>query len=170
MINKVRNHPVLSMFIEETCCENGIYATVDSTIDINDYVIIKVDKYYNSLRVKTRPSSVDCMILQRCKQKGVGLSLIELKAVHTLKNLTVQDIAKKFENTLMDFIKTRFRNPLDVDYHKVRLYFVTKKELNRRDLGLKMEALMSIRVDFNGKKLMIRPEMPNPTIRNCYCK
>ena len=168
MISKIKAHSILSNYIEDTCCENDICVTFDDAISPSNYVILKVDKYYNSLNVKTRPASIDCLIIRDCINNGLGLTLVELKKIENANGFDTKNIKEKFDTTLFDFIKKRFTTPLDVEYLDIKLYFVTKQEIYKRDLGLKMEVLINTRFDFNDRKLMVTPKMPNPTIKNCY--
>ncbi len=169
MIKKIKAHKVLSEFVEDTCCENDICVTFENDVPAASYAIIKVDTYYNSLKLgKKTPPSIDCLIVRECVNKGFGLTLVELKKIETGKGFEIGNMKSKFETTLYDFIKKRFKNPLDVSYSDVKIYFVSKQEIYKRDLGLKMEVLMNIKFKFNDKTLMIIPKMPNPTIRKCY--
>ena len=168
MINKIRAHEVLSKYTEDSCCENGVCVTFDNKVSGESYVIVKVDKYYNSLNVAIRPASVDCLIVRECVNAGHGLTLVELKKIENSKGFTSVNIKEKFQTTLFDFVKTKFSNPLDTDYAEIKLFFVSNKEIYKRDLGLRMEVLMNVRFKFNGKNLMIEPKMPNPAIKNCY--
>ncbi|MCM4161287.1 hypothetical protein FHG64_06435 [Antarcticibacterium flavum] len=168
MINKIEKHEVLSSFIEETCSENGVCVSFDDSISEDSYVIIKVDKFYNSLNIEFRPPSVDCLIVRECINRGHGLTLVELKKANSSKDFDMKNIEQKFETTLSDFISDKFADPLLINYNDVKLFFVSNKEIYKRDLGLKMEALINIRFKFNDKTLMIRPLMPTPTIKNCY--
>lgn len=169
MINKIKNHPTLSKFVEETCCENEICISFDRSINPNSYVIIKVDKFYNALRLgKNTPASIDCLIIRKCIKTGYGLTLVELKNISTGKGFTLENMKEKFSTTLYDFIEKRFKNPLDIKYSDIKLYFVSKQEIHKRDLGLKMDYLIDVRFKFQNRNLMIRPEIPTPTIKNCY--
>lgn len=168
MIKKIKAHKILSKYVEDTCCENDVCVTFENDILPSSYSIIKVDKFYNSLNIERRPASVDCLIIRKCITIGYGLTLVELKKIGSSKGFEVKNIKEKFETTLTDFIKVRFKIPLNIDYSEVKLYFVTNKELYHRDLGLKMEVLINLRFKFNNKNLMIIPRMPNPTIKNCY--
>ena len=168
MINKIKTHEILSQYVEESCCENGICVTFDDEISPDSYVILKVDKYYNSLNIELRPASVDCLIIRKCIKTGYGITLVELKNIDNSNTLTSKNIKEKFETTLFDFIKTVFRENLDVYYSDIKLLFVSNINLHRRDLGLAMETLMNTQLKFNDKKLMISFRMPNPTIKNCY--
>lgn len=168
MINKIKEHAELSKYIEETCCENGICVSFDDSVSIESYAIIKVDNYYNSLNIEKRPASIDCLIIRKCLSSGYGLTLVELKKINNTKGFELDNMKEKFTTTLNHFIKIKFKNPLDIDYNEVKLYFVSNQEIYKRDLGLKMEVLMNVKFKFNNKNLMIRPVMPNPTIKNCY--
>lgn len=167
MITRLKNHSVLKHFIEDTCCENNICVSIDETISEDMYAIIKVDNYYNSLNLGDTPPSVDCLIIRKCLNGGYGLTLVELKNINRTR-FDKNNMSGKFNTTLEDFIKVKFREVLDIDYKDVKLYFVSKQELYKRDATLKLEVLMGIRFKFNGKTLMIQPKMPTPTILNCY--
>lgn len=168
MIEKIKTHNILSNFIEDTCCENGVCVTFEADISPNSYAIIKVDKYYNSFNIKKRPASIDCLIVRKCVNIGYGLTLVELKNIDNSKGFDLKNMKEKFETTLFDFIKVRFKNILDIDYKEIKLFFVSNNELYKRDLGLKMEVLINVKFKFNDKYLMIIPRMPNPTIKKCY--
>ncbi|CDN76113.1 hypothetical protein [Elizabethkingia anophelis] len=168
MINKVKSDTILSEFIVDQCDENGICVSIDSDINRDSYVIIKVDDYYNSLQVAERPASVDCLIIHECINGGYGFALVELKNISTSRYFCTDNIKEKFETSLYDFIKIRFAEILDSEFKKIKLYFVSNKELYKRDLGLKLETLINLRFNFNEKRLMIEPRMPTPTIKKCY--
>lgn len=53
--------------IQTTCSENGICAEIDSTILEEDYVIIKIDNYFQKFKSDNTPKGVDCLILIRNK-------------------------------------------------------------------------------------------------------
>lgn len=168
MLQRIKNNSVLAQFIEEECCENGVCVTFDRDIDRESYIIIKVDKYYNSLTIEDRPASVDCLIIRKCEKSGFGLTLVELKSNKNSKNIDLSNIKEKYHTTLYDFIEKRFKEELRVAFNDVKLYFVSNIELYRRDLGLKMDVLINTRFRYSGKTLMIHPMMPNPTIKKCY--
>lgn len=168
MINKLKTNLSLSKYVEDTCCENEICVSFDEGIYPNTYAIIKVDKYYNDLKLRKTPASIDCLIVRECIKTGYGLTLVELKNIESGKGFNVDNMKEKFETALYDFIKKRFKALLDIDYSQIRLFFVSKQEIYKRDLGLKMEVLINIKFNYNDRVLMIRPEMPTPTINNCY--
>jgi hypothetical protein len=168
MIKRIKTNQTLSKYIEDTCCENEICVTFDEGIHPSSYAIIKVDKYYNDLKLEKTPASIDCLIVRECIKAGYGLTLVELKNIESGQGFNVDNMKEKFETTLFDFIKKRFKNQLDVHYSEIKLFFVSKQEIYKRDLGLKMDVLINIKFKYNDRLLMIRPEMPTPTIKNCY--
>jgi len=169
MINRIKTHPVLSKFIEPTCCENGVCVSFSEDLSNDDYVIIKVDKYYNSLNILARPASPDCLIIRKCVRNGYGLAIVELKNISNSHGFEVNNLKEKFETCIYDFVGNKFKNPLDdIEYKDIKLFFVSNIELYKRDLGLKMETLMNFRIKYQGKSIMINPKMPSPTISNCY--
>src|SRR5688572_24612944 len=109
MINRIKNHPDLSNFIEDDCCENGICVTFDKSIPPSSYAIIKVDKYYDSLKLgKKTPAAIDCLIVRKCLKTGYGLTLVELKNIKSGKGFEINNMKEKFETVLFDFIKVKF--------------------------------------------------------------
>lgn len=168
MIKRIKSHNNLADFVEDTCCENEICVTFDEGISSSEYAIIKVDNYYNSLNLEATPPSIDCLIIRKCIKTGYGLTLVELKKIETGKGFEVENMQEKFKTTLFDFIKKRFKTPLDINYSEIKLFFVSRQEIHKRDLGLKMEVLINTRFKFNDRTLMIIPKMPTPTIKNCY--
>lgn len=168
MINRIKSHQILAKFLEDKCCENQMSVVFDEKIQNNSFVIIKVDKYYNAQNMPKTPASIDCLIVQECINTGYGLTLIELKNIQNIKGFDIENIKEKFETTLNDFIKVRFKDILDRTYIKIDLFFVSKQEIYKRDLGLKMDMLINLKFKFNDRKLMIQPKMPIPAIKNCY--
>lgn len=168
MIDTIKKHEILSDFIEDSCCENGVCVSFDDSIPEESYVILKVDNYYKSLKLAKTPASVDCLIIRNCLEKGYGLTIVELKDINNSKGFNVENIKEKFETTISDFVQYRFSVPLEIDYKDIKLFFVSNKEIYKRDLGLKMETLINVRFKYGEKNLMIRPKMPTPTIKNCY--
>lgn len=107
MIEKIKKHPILAHYITDACCENDISVTFDDKLNADDYVIIKVDDYYNSLNIEKRPASVDCLIVRKCVDNGYGLTLVELKNIRTTQGFEIDNLKEKFDTTLNDFIKKK---------------------------------------------------------------
>ncbi len=170
MIEKIKKHKVLSTFVRDQCSENTVSATIDERIKLEDYVIIKPDDYYNSLK-KNIPPSVDCLIIQKCIEGGYKLTIIELKSISSMGNQAIDNLVAKFETIFSHFIPVEFKDILFYPYKSIELYFVTEIELykhRKRDFGLKLETLINYRFQYNGKRYMIQPRMPVPVIRPCY--
>ncbi len=156
MIDKIKNDPVLTQFIKEFCCENGICATIDD-ID-NSFVILDPDEFYKSLKLGNTPASVDCIIVQKCENYGYNLILVELKNTN---NFNSENLIAKFETSLQDFISNRFKSVLNVNYNKVKLYFVSTLRID----NLTFEYFTNLKkFYFQEKKLIIQPVMRNLTI------
>lgn len=168
MIEKIKKHPELSKWVVDDCCENGICVTFSDDVELSTVVILKVDDFYNSLHIEKRPKSIDCLIVRKCKGIGFGLTLVELKDISSMGHYSVSDISAKFHTTLYDFIERRFKDQLLHDFKDIKLYFVSKIEVHKRDQGLKMETLINLRFNFQGRRLMIYPKMPSPAIKNCH--
>lgn len=171
MLDRIKEHPILSKFIKDECSEQGVSIQIDNRISQDSYIIISPDEFYNSLKEKVFPS-VDCIVIQKCNELDYKITLIELKSIRTAHNFVLENMIEKFQNTLANFISVRFKENLFKNYKTVDLYFVSNIELHNikkdRDLGLKLEYLISKRFEYNGKRLMLRPKMPIPTIKPCY--
>ncbi len=163
VIQKIKEHDVLSKFIEDTCCENNVCITFDADISLESYIIIKVDDFYKSLKLGSTPRSVDCLILRQCANGDYGLILVELKKARKSKRISKTQIEEKFENTLNDFM-TRFKDVFPEKYKEIKLYLISKI---KRDRTLTLEYLMNKQIKFNNKVLGIRPEMNHFVIKNC---
>jgi hypothetical protein len=168
LIEHIKSHPTLSQFLEEECCENNVGVTFAEDIAEESYIIIKVDDFYNSLGLGDTPPSLDCLIIRKCLNTGFGLTLVELKDIHSGQGFDFNNMKAKFETTINDFIQNKFKDLLFKDYKDIKLYFVSNIEIYKRDLGLKLETLMNVRFNYGGRKLMIQPKMPTPTITNCH--
>lgn len=168
MLDRIKVHPELKDLIEETCCENEVCVEIDDSLRKEDYIILKVDKYYNGLNLEKTPASPDCLIVQRCEHQGFSITIVELKSIYSSRAFTVDNLSEKFRTCLEDFMSKRFKAIFKKEYIRIELYFVSHVELYKRDLSLKMEALMNEKFNFEGRRLSIIPKMPVPVIRKCY--
>ena len=175
MINKIKYKKELEPFITDACEENKIFVSMAGDIPPNNYLVIKVDKYYNSLKLSHTPSSVDCLILLKCFDNDFVIYLIELKNIKSPKGFKVDNIFSKFETTIKNFMSKRFK---DIFLNKrytikdLHLFFVTnpyrKSEKFRRKESTRMDFLLSIKpFRFRGKKYQLEHKLPSPMIRNC---
>lgn len=173
MIEKIIDNPVLQPFLSKTCCENDIGISLADDILPENYIIIKVDSYYNSLSFPNEnydktPPSPDCLIIRRCKEGGFGLVIGELKNISSSSGFDIDNIVDKFRTCLDDFISHRFAALLFVDYKNIQLYFVTNIDKNRPNTSLAFESFINKKLKYNGKTYLISPKTPQPTVKNCY--
>ncbi len=116
MIEKIYSCEVLSPFTSNHVEENGTKVDIDKRYYIDEVlnpemiVNIKVDDYYNSLRMKQTPASVDNLIVIPRGQNLISIYVIELKNVSDMNYLKPASINNKFKNTLGDFISERFKH------------------------------------------------------------
>ena len=107
IIEKIKSHETLSQFLVEECCENNVSVTFQEDVASESYVIIKVDDFYNSLDIEKRPPSLDCLIIRRCLNVGFGLTLVELKEIHSGQAFDLDNMKAKFETCLDDFMQKK---------------------------------------------------------------
>lgn len=178
MINKIKHTPALEPHITDQCEENQVCVSMDGDISNDNYLVLKVDNYYNSLNIghlgKT-PPSIDCLIPLRCADKQFIIYLVELKNIKSPGGFTVEEIYNKFKTTIENFMGKRFKNIFLSPRHQIKklfLYFVTnpygETEKRRRQEGSKMDALLARKpFKFRGKRYQIQHKLPNPIIKNC---
>ncbi len=167
LIEQIKEHDILSKYIIPRCEENNICVEIDQEIDSEDVLIIKVDAYYNSLRIARRPPSPDCMIILKCQNEEYLLTIAELKAIDSDSRFDLNNMFAKFDTCINDFITVQFADVLDIDYKKINLFFVSRIEIYKRDAALKMKVLQNRPYTFHGKRFYIQPKMPTPAIKPC---
>jgi hypothetical protein len=168
LFERIKNDTILAQFIRDKCEDEGICVDIDERISEDKVLIIKVDDYYNSLNIKKRPPSPDCFILVKC-ESGIEefcLTIVELK---NTGRFDFDNVEGKFLTCFNDFMSTEFKDYFNRDFIKIQLLLVSQTEIYKRDLGLKMKALMNKRIVFRDKKYMITPKMPTPAVKSCYC-
>ena len=104
LIQKIQGDSILSKFICDDCEENGVGINIGLEVKREDFIIIKVDDYYNKL-VQNPPKSPDCLIIQHCGENRFVLYLIELKGIKSLKTEKMSNIRDKFQECFNDFIQ-----------------------------------------------------------------
>ena len=174
LIQKIKNNEELAPFLSKTCCENEVCITLDGEILEEDYVVIKVDGYYNAQKNIHKwadtPPAPDCLIVRRCVDNGFGLTIGELKNINSAGDFELENLKEKFQTCFDDFICNRFSDILFIDYKNIKLYFVSKIPIHKpeRDIALTLKLLMDVRFKYNGKNYMIEPRTPHPTVKKCY--
>jgi hypothetical protein len=174
LIKRIQEDPILSEFICDDCEERGVGINVSTDVNRNDYIIIRVDEFYNkTIHDDDRPKSPDCLIIQHCGGNKFVLYIIELKAIETLKSEKLSDIRDKFQNCFSDFMSNRFRNYFyDTDYEfDIRLLFISnprEREKERKTEPSKLDNLLALRpCRFANRGYLLEHELPNPTIKPC---
>lgn len=177
LLQLLRNDPTISQFIDVSCSENGISINIDASIQADNLLIIKVDRFYNALVASPKPSP-DCLVILKCSDTSYKIFIVELKDINSPGHFTIDNIVEKFTNCLGDFMSTRFgqyfHSP-DFHFEEIKLLFITDpydflgnpgKQLRMR--GHRLDALMAQRIPrYFNKHLFIEHKVPNPTIRNC---
>jgi hypothetical protein len=171
LLTKIKNDPVLSQFIRDKCEDEGICVNIDNRVSIDNYLVIKVDDFYNELPYP-RPKSPDCLIIQRCNSGGYAITIVELKSYNETSRFEISD-TQKFGTCLYDFIDRRFRSIFDYnyDFKRVQLIFVSRVYLfgsDNVDKSLMMRIFRQKRFEFRGKLCSIIPQMPATIIKPCY--
>lgn len=182
LLDKIRQDALLQRYncLKDTCEDEGICVTIDARIDKKDYVVIKVDDYYNNLTKEygfsDAPNAPDCLIVQQCQGKEYALTIVELKGVSELKRWRKGDLEKilaKFQSCFTRFMVQDFPQYFDQDFKRIQLYFVSNVDLYKNKTKnanrlLKIELLMNKTFRFRGKRYYIRPYMPVPSVKPCY--
>ena len=138
--------------IQTTCCENGICAEIDSTILEEDYVIIKIDNYFQKFKSDNTPKGVDCLILVRNKslKDRYCLHLVELKKEDSSSvKSKVDDVIIKFQSSVNLFLREKsLAKYFNRIYEDVQFVLVTKVSIdsksNRRDELLEAKAFRNL--------------------------
>jgi hypothetical protein len=90
MIKEINS--ALSKFIKSTCDENGICAQIDPSISADEYVVVKVDDFYNSGVISPTPPSIDCLITVKNTDSKYSHYLVELKNINSSSGFTIPNI------------------------------------------------------------------------------
>ncbi len=172
LIKRIQEDPILSEFLCDDCVEHGVGVNISPDVNRDDYIIIRVDEFYNKL-VPRPPKSPDCLIIQHCGDDKFVLYIIELKAIESLKSEKLSDIRDKFQNCFDDFISNKFRDYFyDTDYEfDIRLLFISnprERQGDRKTEPSRLDNLLALRpCRFANRGYLLEHELPNPTIKSC---
>lgn len=175
MISLITNDKVLKYFLHYEIEDAGVSVKVNETLSSRDYVGIKVDDYYCSLKLDKTPKSVDFIITVDCQCNSYLLYILEFKKLKKPKYLKVQEILEKITNTFNDFIEDRFKYIFLNDkfkYKKVFIYLVgdvyTPARLKTRNYEndtLKIDTNLSLNpIRFRGKFYRINYCLPEDLV------
>ncbi len=170
LLNDLRADASLAPYIHQFSCENDVCVDFDPAIPQEDYLVVKVDDFYNKLGLPNTPKSPDCLIVQRCMDGRFHWHVVELKNVKYQSELDAGDIWDKFHTCLTDFMSNRFRSHFyneNYDF-KLRLYLVAGKVNDNFTKNFKFDFLLAMRpLQFANKFYGVKPENPNPLVRTC---
>ncbi len=172
LIKRIQEDPILSEFLCDDCEERGVGIDVSTDVNRDDFIIIRVDEFYNKL-VYHPPKSPDCLIIQHYGGDKFVLYIVELKSIETLKSENLNDIRDKFQNCFSDFMSDRFRDYFyDIQYDfTIKLLFISDPSESKEESKNKPARLDNLLAlppcRFADKKYPLDFRKPNPVIKPC---
>ncbi|HFA51581.1 MAG TPA: hypothetical protein ENJ95_21410 [Bacteroidetes bacterium] len=170
-IKELQKNELLAPYIFSDCCENNICVEFDPSISEEDYIVIKIDDFYNAtVKSPDTPKSPDCLIVLRCEDGSFHVFIAELKNVQHMGGLNKKDIREKFHTCLTDFMSGRFR---DIFYNEkyrfnLKLFLVAGRVRESYSMNFKLDFLLTMRpLQFANKFYGIEGQTPNPIVRPC---
>ena len=187
MIQMIKNHKKLKPYICSEIEDAGMHIDIAGDLGENDYAAIKVDDYYMGQHDATPPKAVDFLTTVDCTCNSYALYILELKNIHSPKNLSMSAVREKFTTTIERFMMEEYRDIFLNDkfkYKLIKLYLVSSlynaagqyknyeeyrkrlEKAGRRDT-LRVDRLM-IEKPFRFRNWVLRIEHeipPNPVIR-----
>lgn len=168
LIETIKSNSEIADFIKPKCEDGGICVEIDESVSNENYVIIKVDEFYNSLKIKSPPPSVDCLIVQLCSNGSYRVLLVELKNVKQAKLIDNKNLTEKFRNTLFDFMSNRFKSIFDEHEFRTQLLLCAGRVNDELNKSLTLDFLLGLRpIKFRNKLMGIDGYPPTPTIKPC---
>ena len=190
MIQEIKSCKELIPYLRDRIEDEKLEVEIEDNLHEEQYAIIKVDDFYNSLHIASPPKSIDFVVTVDCECYSYVLYLLELKNVNSPQKLNIRDIQDKFHTTIYDFLTERFGYIFLKDKYKykaIKLYLVsdayglsekyaTYEEYRKiQDKKQRIQMKDSLRVDcnlasrlykFKGKIVQINYDIPpNPVIR-----
>jgi hypothetical protein len=172
LIKRIQEDPILSEFLCDDCEENGVGINVSTDVKRDDFIIIRVDEFYNKL-VPTPPKSPDCLIIQHCGGNRFVLYIIELKSSESLSTEKLNETAEKFQNCFSDFMSDRFREYFyDTDYEfTIKLILISnhkERDSNKKTEPSRLDRLLTLNAfRFANRGYLLQHKIPNPVIQPC---
>lgn len=128
MLQRIRTSKELSPYLREVIEDAGIEVGVAENVSPEEYAAVKVDDYYAGQHMSTPPKSVDFVVTVDCQCDAYVMYILEFKNVSKASGLDIHDIQEKFQNTIDDFLCTRFASIYLDDKYKykaIKLYLVS---------------------------------------------
>lgn len=171
LIERIQNDATLAPYIVSDCEENEVCVEFEPTVDRAKTLIIKIDDYYNNQGLGDEtPSSIDCLIIQYCKNNNYQLRLVELKNVKTAKSIDRKSIEQKYHTTLFDFMSNRFRDYFFNESYELslKLVLIAGQVKNESIKAHNLDFLLGLKMyRFQNKRLAVHGTKPHLTIKNC---
>jgi len=159
----------------ETCEENNVCVEFSKQLAEDNYIVLKIDAYYNSSKMHNPPPSIDCLILVKCDtNECYDFYLVELKDIKSSKGFEIKNIQQKFATTINDFLNDKFQDIFDAYcINDFKLYFVLGEKYSekyRKKMGssqLKIFTLKNLSYHFRNKIAVINPIPSGYQVKEC---
>jgi hypothetical protein len=172
LLDLIRAEPTLQDFLRDVCSENDVGVSIDPSVFLQDYVIIKVDEYFRS-SIKPTPKGIDCLVVQKCVDNRYKLYLIELKNIEGINSGEdfKRSIYEKIQNTFDILMSNHFRSMfynLDYQFTSIEPYFVSNLIKDKKQKNSKLDALLAMRpFRFADRRYGLKLGEPLPLITPC---
>lgn len=156
LIATIKSDPALKDFLSSKCVEKGVKLQIKTL----EYITIKLDKYYESLRLDQPPASPDCLTILKCEAGGYKILITELKSGD------IDDVTPKFKTALEDFVGKRFKSifmPSTVLAMDIQLICVQ----NRKSRKASVRAKFLKPIKFGDTKLLMLQKLSPLIIEDC---
>lgn len=185
LFEKILQTPELLRITASYCSENDMEVCLCPSLKDENIIILKIDDYYSTHNgMNSPPPSIDCLIIVKCEQEECyNIFLVELKDISSPKYFETDNVKKKFETTVDDFLKNRFKDIFENEkYCQFKCLFITdpykcaRNNMSQEEYlelirakGLKLDYFLSIAepFEFGNQAAMITPALPTPTISSC---
>jgi len=181
MLNKIKSKIDLIPFFTNVLLENGVGVLIDEAMPQESYIVINIDEYYHRKGQKPTPEIADIFIIaQRLSNKELHqIYIVEMKNISSPRRFDKDNIIKKFNTAIEDFMKIKYSDVfMDESYkvEKFKLYFVndayrlkkrgmTEEQINSFLLETKIMLLNSIQCfTYRNFIARIEPKLPNPLL------
>ena len=118
--------------------------------------------------IRDRPS-IDCLIIQYCKNDTYKIYLIELKNVERARLINRNNLREKYRTVLLDFISDKFRGIFnEFEFSKIELMLCAGKVTDEGVKNYDLKFLLALPpILFRGLRLGVNGYPPVPTIKSC---
>jgi len=183
VIDTILNNQDLFAITREECSENGVCVRICENLlsgghlNSEKIVILKPDDYFNSLRYRKPPPSIDCLIIIKRSSNEYDMFMIELRDTKTNKLACPLKLRPKFESTVNIFLKDNFSNIFEnpkFKIRKIKAYFVTDpfngdgltdEQYRKKVAGTVLDNIALCKpIKFRDKIIMLEHKRPSPEI------